>query len=144
MGSLAKTLEGWLGLGGGALGVVSVFALSLAGPRAMDLAGAYAAAVPYDAPGVFTPQLFMALSVLPIIAATISFAGAAVGAWLDLTGRRPLGKQILIVCLIGLLIALWTATSVSLTLVISILIGFLPILGATIIASARREPSPDA
>ncbi len=140
--SLAKSLEGWFGLGGGALGVASVFVLSLAGPRAFDLTSVYAAAVPYDAPGVLTPQVFMALSVLPIIAATVSFAGAIAGTWLDLTERRQPGKRILIICLAGLLISIWTATSVSLALTASILVCFQPILAATIIASIRREPSP--
>jgi hypothetical protein len=140
MTSLVRTLEAWLGLGGGALGVVSVFALSLAGPRALDLSSAYAAAVPYDTPGVFTVQVFTALSALPIIAATICFAGATAGVWLDLIGRRQLGKLILIVCLGGLLVAYWTAVSISLTLTICIVVFFQPVLAATILASVRKEP----
>lgn len=141
MKSLIKALEGWLGLGGGALGVATVFAMSLAGPRAYNLASAYAKAVPYDSPGIFTPQVFLALSALPFIAATIFFAGAGTGAWLDLTGQRRIGKLVLVTCLVGLLGAMWTATSISTTLTVSIWICFLPILGATIIASIRKEPS---
>ncbi len=144
MKSPVKALEGLLGLGGGGLGLALTFALSLVRPRALDFSTAYASSVSYDSPGALTPQLFAVLSGLPIIAASIFFAGAIAGTWLDLSGQRRAGKQLLIVCLIGLLVAMWTMLIPAFTMLFYVALCFMPVVGATIIASLRSEPSAGA
>lgn len=144
MKSLVKALEGWLGLGGGGLGLALTLALSLVGPRTLDLSAAYASSVSYDSPGPLTPQLFRVLSGLPIIAASVFFAGAMAGTWLDLIGQRHAGRQLLIACLLGLLVAISTMSVSALAMQGYVVICFMPIVGATIIASLRSEPSPGA
>ena len=141
MKSPIKTLEGLLGLGGGGLGLALTFTLSLVRPRSLDLTAAYASSVSYDSPGALTPQLFSVLSGLPLIAASIFFAGAIAGTWLDLSGQRRAGKQLLIVCLVGLLVAMGTMLIPARASELYVVVCFMPVVGATIIASLRRDSS---
>ena len=141
---MLKWLEGVFGLGGGGLGLALTFFLPLVGSNTFDLSTAYATSVSYDSPGVLTPHVFAILSGLPVIVASVFFIGAFGGAWLDLVGQRRAGKQLSVACLIGLLVSIVTVSLIAFTIEYYLVICFMLILGATIIASLRREPSRGA
>lgn len=137
-----KTLESWLGIGGGALGVAYFLYLSIFGASALDFTTAYVRAVPLDSPGAMSQQLFTLLSTAPFVAASVFLAAAIGGTWLDVQGRRQAGKVTLSVCAVGLLIAATTMPDFALSSRIVAMMGFFLILGATIVAYLRPEPAP--
>jgi hypothetical protein len=135
-----KWLEGWLGVVAGGVGLVVTFLSAVFSPRTLNLTSVYAA---YYSPSGGLPvseQWIRLLIGLPLITATVLFAGVLWGVWLDLSGQRTRGRVILLTCATLLLLTPLLSTSLATTMMLLPAMPFAMLAVATgFLACLRRE-----
>ncbi len=137
-----KWLEGWLGTAAGGIGLLMTFFSSVFGVRTMNLMDVYTA---YSTDGRLQAgaQWIRLLVGLPLITATLLFAGVLWGVWLDLSGQRTRGRVMLLACATLLLLTPLLATTTATTMLLLPIMPFAWLAVAVgILACLRREHRP--
>jgi hypothetical protein len=139
-----KWLEGWLGVVGGAVGLLVTFLFSIGSPHWLNMSYVYANYYSPTGGYIISPQWIRLLTGLPSITATLLFAGVLWGVRLDLSGERARGRVLLLGCAtMILLLALFSSPAgPNVTLLPTLPFAALALL-AGLIACLRHERQVD-
>jgi hypothetical protein len=139
-----KWLEGWLGVVGGALGLLLSMYSSLTASHTLNLVDVYSHYFSPTGGYIISPMWIRVLTGLPTIAATLLFVGVLWGVRLDLSGERTRGRVLLLGCatMIPLLTFFAPNEAALFTLMPTLPFAALALV-AGLIACLRRERQVD-
>ncbi|HEY7850516.1 MAG TPA: hypothetical protein VIC27_10660 [Ktedonobacterales bacterium] len=139
-----KWLEGWLGVVGGAAGLLVTFLFSIGSPHWLNMMAVYANYYSPTGGYIISPMWIRLLTGLPSITATLLFAGVLWGVRLDLSGERARGRVLLLGCatMIALLTLFSPTVEARMTLAPTLPFAALALV-AGLIACLRRERQVD-
>ncbi|MGH2505653.1 MAG: hypothetical protein ACRDID_24340 [Ktedonobacterales bacterium] len=139
-----KWLEGWLGVVGGAAGLLVTFLFSIGSPHWLNMMDVYANYYSPTGGYIISPQWIRLLTGLPSITATLLFAGVLWGVQLDLSGERARGRVLLLGCATMIFLLTFFAPTVEARMSLAPALPFAALaLLAGLIACLRHERQVD-
>ncbi|HET9110880.1 MAG TPA: hypothetical protein VFN78_08665 [Ktedonobacterales bacterium] len=138
-----KWLEGWVGAVGGIAGLVMTAIFSITSPYTLNMQDVYSRYYATTGGLLVGAQWIRLLTGLPSITATVLFACALWGLWLDINGQRTRGRILLLGggALLFLMPYFSPSPAAMLTLMPAIPFAALT-LAAGALACLRRESAP--